>query len=204
MLDKNFFNRDTLSVAKDLLGKIIIRKIHNHIYKAMIVETEAYLGIEDRACHTFEERKTERNKIMYEDAGTIYVYQTYGIHYLMNFVTLDKSNPEAVLIRAVEPIEGINQMSINRFRKNYTDLNKYQKNNLTNGPGKFTKALDIDKSLNGRNLFGAQIYLIDGDKDFEIETDVRIGIDYAKEAKDYPYRFYIKDNLYVSKFKRWA
>ena len=204
MLDKNFFNRETLSVAKDLLGKIIIRKNHNHIYKAMIVETEAYLGIEDRACHTFGERKTERNKIMYEDAGTIYVYQTYGIHYLMNFVTLDKANPEAVLIRAVEPIEGINQMSINRFEKNYIDLNKYQKNNLTNGPGKLTKALEIDKSLNGRNLFEPQIYLIDGDKDFEIETDVRIGIDYAKEAKDYPYRFYIKDNPYVSKFKRWA
>lgn len=204
MLDKNFFNRDTLSVAKDLLGKIIIRKTHSHIYKAMVVETEGYLGIEDRACHTFEERKTERNKIMYEDAGTIYVYQTYGIHYLMNFVTLDKANPEAVLIRAVEPIEGINQMSINRFGKNYIDLNKYQKNNLTNGPGKLTKALDIDKSLNGKNLFDQEIYLIDGNKDFEIETDVRIGIDYAKEAKDYPYRFYIKDNPYVSKFKRWA
>lgn len=204
MLDKNFFNRDTLSVAKDLLGKIIVRKTYGHIYKAMIVETEGYLGIEDRACHTFGKRKTERNKIMYEDAGTIYVYQTYGIHYLMNFVTMDKSNPEAVLIRAVEPIEGINQMSINRFEKNYIDLNKYQKNNLTNGPGKLTKALEIDKNLNGKNLFDEQIYIIDGDKDFEIETDVRIGIDYAKEAKDYPYRFYIKDNLYVSKFKRWA
>ena len=202
MLDKKFFNRETLSVAKDLLGKIIIRKIHNHIYKAMIVETEAYLGIEDRACHTFGGRKTERNKIMYEDAGTVYVYQTYGIHYLVNFVTLDKSHPEAVLIRALEPIEGINQMSINRFGKNSIDLNKYQKNNLTNGPGKLTKALDIDKSLNGKNLFDQQIYLIDGKNDFTIETDVRIGIDYAKEARNYPYRFYVKDNPYVSKIKR--
>ena len=204
MLDKNFFNRDTLIVAKDLLGKIIVRKTHSHIYKAMIVETEAYLGTKDRACHTFGERKTERNKIMYEDAGTVYVYQTYGIHYLMNFVTLDKAHPEAVLIRALEPMEGIDQISINRFGKNYIDLNKYQKNNLTNGPGKLTKALEIDKNLNGKNLFDQQIYIIDGKNDFEIETDVRVGIDYAKEAKDYPYRFYIKDNPCVSKLKRWA
>ena len=202
MLYKNFFNRDTLIVAKDLLGKIIVRKTQIHTYKAMIVETEAYLGIKDRACHTFEGRKTERNKIMYEDAGTIYVYQTYGIHYLMNFVTLDKANPEAVLIRALEPIEGVNQMSVNRFGKSYTNLNKYQENNLTNGPGKLTKALEIDKKLNGKNLFGQEIYLIDGKNDFEIETDVRIGIDYAKEAKNYPYRFYIKDNPCVSKLKR--
>lgn len=202
MLDKNFFNRDTLIVAKDLLGKIIVRKTQIHTYKATIVETEAYLGIKDRACHTFGGRKTERNKTMYEDAGTIYVYQTYGIHYLMNFLTLDKANPEAVLIRAVEPIEGTNQMSVNRFGKSYTNLNKYQENNLTNGPGKLTKALEIDKNLDGKNLFDQQIYLIDGKNDFEIETDVRVGIDYAKEAKDYPYRFYIKDNPYVSKIKR--
>ena len=204
MLDKNFFNRDTLTVANDLLGKIIIRKTHSHIYKAMIVETEAYLGIEDRACHTFGGRKTERSKIMYEDAGTIYVYQTYGIHYLMNFVTLDKSHPEAVLIRAVEPMEGIDQISINRFGKAYKDLNAYQKKNISNGPGKLTKALEIDKNLNGKNLFDQEIYTIDGKNDFEIETDVRIGIDYSKEAKDYPYRFYIKDNPYVSKLKKWA
>lgn len=202
MLYKNFFNRDTLTVAKDLLGKIIVRKTHIHTYKAMIVETEAYLGIEDRACHTFGGRKTERNKIMYEDAGTIYVYQTYGIHYLMNFVTLDILSPEAVLIRAVEPIEGIDQMSINRFDRAYNDLNSYQKKNLSNGPGKLTKALDIDKTLNGKNLFEQEIYLIDGKNNFDIETDVRIGIDYAKEAKDCPYRFYIKDNPCVSKLKR--
>ena len=204
MLDKNFFNRNTLDVAKGLLGKIIVRKTGQTSYKAMIVETEGYLGIEDRACQTFAGRKTERNKIMYEDAGTIYVYLTYGIHYLMNLVTLDKTQPEAVLIRAIEPIEGIDQMSLNRFGKKYNELNSCQKKNLTNGPGKLTKALGIDKTLNGKNLFGQEIYLIDGINDFEIETDVRIGIDYSKEAKDYPYRFYIKDNPYVSKFKRWA
>ena len=202
MLNKDFFNRDTLIVAKELLGKIIVRNNRGIEYKARIVETEAYLGINDRAAHTFGGRKTERNKIMYEDAGTIYIYQTYGIHYLMNFVTLDKSHPQAVLIRAIEPIEEIDQMSVNRFGKNYKELNPYQKKNFSNGPGKLTKALDIDKSLNGKNLFGQQIYIIDGGNEFDIETDVRIGIDYAKEAIDYPYRFYIKNNTYVSKAKR--
>jgi len=90
MLDKKFFNRDTLQVAKDLLGKTLIRNDNGIIYKTKIVETEAYLGIEDRAAHTFDDKKTQRNKIMYEDAGTIYVYQTYGIHFMLNFVTLEK------------------------------------------------------------------------------------------------------------------
>ena len=89
MIEKEFFNRDTLIVSQELLGKIIVRNIEGITYRAKIVETEAYLGINDRAAHTFAGRKTERNKIMYEDAGTIYVYQSYGIHYLMNFVTLD-------------------------------------------------------------------------------------------------------------------
>lgn len=203
MLDRNFFNRDTLRVAKELLGKIIVINKNDITYRAMITETEAYLGINDRAAHTFAGRKTERNKIMYEYAGTIYVYQTYGIHYMLNFVTLDQNQPEAVLIRSVDPIDGINQMSINRFEKTYEDLNNYQKKNLTNGPGKLTKALDIDKSFNGKNLFTKDFYITEGKNNFQIETDVRIGIDYAMEAIDYPYRFYIKDNPHVSKIKRW-
>lgn len=201
MINKEFFDRDTLLVAKDLLGKIIIRKDNNIIYKARIVETEAYMGIEDRACQTFGNKKTNRNKIMYEDAGTIYIYQTYGIHYLMNFITRDNNHPEGVLIRAIEPLSEIDNFSLNRFGLKYENLSSYQKKNLTNGPGKITKALAIDKKLNGKNLFTENFYLEDDIKDFQIITDKRIGIDYAKEAKDYPYRFYIKDNPYVSKVK---
>ena len=202
MIKREFFDRDTLEVAKDLLGKIIIRKDNNIIYKARIVETEAYMGIEDRACQTFGNKKTNRNKIMYEDAGTIYIYQTYGIHYLMNFITRDKNHPEGVLIRAVEPLSEIDNFSLNRFGLKYENLSTYQKKNLTNGPGKITKALAIDKKLNGKNLFTENFYLEDDIKYFQIIVDKRIGIDYAKEAKDYPYRFYIKDNPYVSKFKK--
>lgn len=202
MIKREFFDRDTLEVAKDLLGKIIIRKDNNIIYKARIVETEAYMGIEDRACQTFGNKKTNRNKIMYEDAGTIYIYQTYGIHYLMNFITRDNNHPEGVLIRAIEPLSEIDNFSLNRFGLKYENLSPYQKKNLTNGPGKITKALSIDKKLNGKNLFTENFYIEDDLKDFQIITDKRIGIDYAKEAKDYPYRFYIKDNHYVSKVKK--
>lgn len=202
MIKREFFDRDTLEVAKDLLGKIIIRKDNNIIYKARIVETEAYMGIEDRACQTFGNKKTNRNKIMYEDAGTIYIYQTYGIHYLMNFITRDNNHPEGVLIRAIEPLSEIDNFSLNRFGLKYENLSAYQKKNLTNGPGKITKALAIDKKLNGKNLFTENFYIEDDLKDFQIITDKRIGIDYAKEAKDYPYRFYIKDNPYVSKVKK--
>lgn len=202
MLNKEFFNRDTLTVAKDLLGKIIIRNDNGIVYKAKIVETEAYLGIADRAAHSFGDRKTERTKIMYEDAGTIYVYQTYGIHFMLNFVTKDVGIPEAVLIRGVEPLNELENISINRFGKTYKFLSTYQKKNLTNGPGKLTKALNINKSLNGKNLFGNELYLEDDSSIFDIITDKRIGIDYAKEAIDYPYRFYIKDNPYVSILKK--
>lgn len=202
MLEKDFFNRDTLTVAKDLLGKVIVRNDNGIVYKAKIVETEAYLGIEDRAAHSFGDRKTERTKIMYEDAGTIYVYQTYGIHFMLNFVTRDIGIPEAVLIRGVEPLNEFDNISLNRFGKIYKDLSAYQKKNLTNGPGKLTKALNIDKNLNGKNLFKNELYLEDDESIFDIIIDKRIGIDYAKEAIDYPYRFYIKENPYVSILKK--
>lgn len=202
MLNKEFFKRDTLSVAKDLLGKIIVKNDNGIIYKAKIVETEAYLGVDDRAAHTFGDRKTERNKIMYEDAGTVYVYQTYGIHFMLNFVTQDKNIPEAVLIRAVEPLNQFDKISLNRFGKIYNELTSYQKKNITNGPGKLTKALNIDKDLNGNNLFNQSFFVEDDNSIFDIIIDKRIGIDYAQEAIDFPYRFYIKDNSYVSVLKK--
>lgn len=202
MLDKNFFNRDTVIVARELLGKIIIHNKDGITYKAKIVETEAYLGLNDRAAHTYGGNITNRNKVMYMEPGTIYVYQTYGIHFMINFVTLEEGIPEAVLIRAVETLNNKDQVSINRFGEEYDKLSPYQRKNLTNGPGKLTKALKIDKSLNATNLFTSTFYLEDSDEKFDIEVDKRIGIDYAKEAIDYPYRFYIKGNKNVSKIKK--
>lgn len=199
MLEKEFFKKDTISLAKDLLGKIIVRKIDKGVMKAKIVETEAYLGISDRACHTFNNNKTERNKILYMDCGTLYVYQTYGIHFLLNISSVGENVPEGVLIRAVEPITDLDMFSINRFNKLYKNLSTYQKNNLTNGPAKLTKALQIDKSFNWGSIFGKNLYIEDSNYNFEINIDRRVGIDYAKEARDFPYRFFIKNNPFVSK-----
>lgn len=202
MLKKEFYQKNTITLAKDLLGKILVKKNGENLMRAKIVETEAYLGINDRASHTFNDNKTKRNKIMYEDCGTLYVYQTYGIHFLLNIVSVGKGVPEGVLLRGVEPISDIDEFSLNRFGKIYKDLSNYQKKNISNGPAKLTKALKIGKEFNGLNIFSKNFYLEDSNKnDFEIVKDKRIGIDYAKEAKDYLYRFYIKNNPYVSKFK---
>lgn len=200
MLDRNFFRKDTIKLAKDLLGKVFVRKIDGKLVRSRIVETEAYLGINDRASHTFNDNKTNRNKIMYMDCGILYVYLTYGIHYLLNISSVGEGVPEAVLIRAIEPLDNSDVFSNNRFGKDYKDLNSYQKKNLSNGPAKLTKALKIDKSFNGKDIFSNNFYLENRDNNFEIVESKRIGIDYAKEAKDYLYRFYIKDNNYVSKF----
>ena len=177
MLEKEFFKKDTISLAKDLLGKIIVRKIDKEVMKA-------YLGISDRACHTFNNNKTERNRILYKDCGTIYVYQTYGMHFMFNISSVGENIPEGVLIRAVEPITNLDMFSKNRFDKVYENLSTYQKKNLTNGPAKLTKALQIDKSFNGKNIFGKNLYLEDSNYNFEINIDRRVGIDYSKNIQE--------------------
>ncbi len=144
ILGTDFFKRDTVEVAKNLLGKKIIRNISGNFFCAKIVETEAYLGLRDRACHSYGGNITKRNEILYRHGGTIYVYLIYGMYNLLNIVTRDEDEPEAVLIRAVEPLENLNGMAINRFGKVYRDLSSYQKKNLTNGPGKLSMALGID------------------------------------------------------------
>ena len=197
-LGNNFFKRDTVEVAKNLLGKKIIRNISGNFFCAKIVETEAYLGLEDRACHSYGGNITKRNEILYKEAGTIYVYLIYGMYNLLNIVTKNENDPEAVLIRAVEPIENIVAMAVNRFGKIYKDLSSYQKKNLTNGPGKLTMAMGIDRDLNGKILSQDYLYIEEGEDVRNIIETKRIGIDYAGEDANLPLRFYIKDNPYVS------
>jgi DNA-3-methyladenine glycosylase len=199
-LNREFYARDTMVLAKDLLGKIIIHNTGSTILKGKIVETEAYLGVIDKAAHTYGGKKTKRVMTMYGLPGTSYVYLIYGMYYCFNIVAKEEGIPEAVLIRAIEPIEGIEEMAINRFGKPYKELSNYQKKNLSNGPGKMCIALNIDKSHNGEDLCGNRIYLESGEEEgFEIVETTRIGIDYAEEAKDWPCRFYIKGNPQVSK-----
>lgn len=198
ILESNFFKRDTVEVAKNLLGKKIIRNISGNFFCAKIVETEAYLGLEDRACHSYGGNITKRNEILYKEAGTIYVYLIYGMYNLLNIVTKNENDPEAVLIRAVEPIENIDAMAVNRFGKIYKDLSSYQKKNLTNGPGKLTMAMEIDRALNGKILSQDYLYIEEGEDVRNIIETKRIGIDYAGEDANLPLRFYIEDNPYVS------
>ncbi|MGO3751880.1 MAG: DNA-3-methyladenine glycosylase [Peptoniphilaceae bacterium] len=198
-LSREFYNRDTLIVAKDLLGKVLVINNNREKLKVRIVEVEAYTGFEDKASHTYAGRRTKRTEVMYGQAGFLYVFLNYGIHNLINIVTNKKGKGEAVLIRAVEPISEIDLFSFNRYKKKFEGLSKYQSLNLFNGPGKLSKTLKIDKTFYGEDLTGDRIYIEDSlDDDFEIIETKRIGIDYSEEAKDYLYRFYIKGNKYVS------
>ncbi len=192
-LKKDFYIRsNVVEIAKDLLGKVLITKIDNRLTGGIIVETEAYNGIYDKACHAYNGRKTERNKVMYEVGGISYVYLCYGIHYLFNVVTNVKNIPDAVLIRGIIPYKGEKYIFQRISEKS---LNK----NVFNGPGKVTKALSIDKSLNGVSLLGNKIWISDEEIKInhqKIQVGPRIGISYAEDDALLPYRFLISaENL---------
>ncbi|WP_315067040.1 DNA-3-methyladenine glycosylase [uncultured Clostridium sp.] len=198
-LDRDFFNRDSVIVAKELLGKVLVHEVNGQRISAKIVEAEAYMGITDRAAHSYGGKRTPRVEIMYGGPGFSYVFIIYGMHYCFNVVTMGEGNPQAVLIRALEPLEGLDLMAQNRFKKLYDQLTKGQIKCLTNGPGKLCKALLIDKGLNGEDLCGDSLYIEEGENEkFNIIHSKRVGIDYAGEAKDYLWRFYIEGNKYVS------
>lgn len=194
-LERNFYTRDVITVAEELLGKILVKKDGRQFLAGRIVEVEAYDGRTDEAAHTFT-GKTKRNEIMFGEGGFFYVYFTYGTHFCCNVVTGWKNHGTAVLIRAVEPISGIKKMSINRFGRNL--LNEKERFNLTNGPGKVCQAMGINKTHYGIDLTGDKIFILDNPnlgRD-QIVITKRVGI---KKSADLPWRFYIKDNLYVSR-----
>lgn len=192
-LNEDFYRQDALTVAQELLGKFIVRETDGQRMKAKIVETEAYLGPEDKGCHAYQNKKTARTEVMFKQGGVAYVYLIYGLHNLFNVVVNDKK-PEAVLIRAVEPRQGLEMMKENRKIKSNKDLD------LTNGPGKLTEALDIDRRFNDYDLIsGDKLYLTsEQSNDFQILSSKRINIDYAEEYKDKPWRFYIKGSQFTS------
>lgn len=199
-LNRNFYSRDTITVAKELLGKTLVHNMSGKLLKGKIVETEAYLGLKDKAAHSYGGRRTKRVETMYGPPGTAYVYIIYGMYHCLNILTVKEGVPEGALIRGIEPLEGIDWMAINRFQKPFEELTKNQRKNLTNGPGKLSIALQIDRSFDGMDLCGDILYLEGGsDERFTIVETTRIGIDYAEEARDFPYRYYIEGNPYVSK-----
>lgn len=199
-LDLKFYKRDALTVGRELLGKVLVRNIGEIQLRARIVEVEAYTGIDDKACHTYGGKITPRTQVMFGRAGKLYIYLIYGMYDLMNIVTGEEGSGEAVLIRGVEPLNSLDVFSQNRFQKNYEELSYYQKKNLTNGPGKLTRSMEITRNDNEKDLLKDEIYIIDENfKDFNIVSSPRIGVDYAGEDAKLPYRFYIEGNNYVSK-----
>lgn len=190
ILPREFYSRRTATVAKELLGKIIVRKFEGIRIEGKIVETEAYGGKDDPASHAYR-GVTKRNKVMFEEPGHVYVYFTYGNHWCLNFVAHEPNVPGAVLIRAIEPTVGVEHMK--RFR-NVSSLE-----NLCNGPGKLTKALKIDKNLNGLDITKeGELYVVDTkEKKFEIEISRRIGI---RRGRNKLWRFFIKGSPFVSRF----
>ena len=201
VIEKEFYKKGAVYIAENILGDYLIREIEGRKIKSMIVETEAYVGAVDKACHAYNYKKTERTKPLFEDGGIAYVYFIYGLYHCFNIVTNVSGEPEAVLIRAVEPLDNFNYISNVRFNKNYDELSKVQKKNLTNGPSKLCSALKITKSDNYKKLYLEENLFIEHNpnKNFQIVKAKRIGIDYAEEAKDFLWRFYIKDNIYISK-----
>ncbi|MBI5808103.1 MAG: DNA-3-methyladenine glycosylase [Ignavibacteriales bacterium] len=191
----SFYTRNVHMVAKELLGKIFVRKYSSSFLSGRIVEVEAYDGSVDESAHSFI-GKTKRNEVMFNGGGLLYVYFTYGMHFCANVVTGKVNEGCAVLIRAVEPIDGIDLMSQNRFHK--ISLSEKEKLNLTNGPAKFCQAFAITKEQNGISLLSDEIFIVNANKinPSEIVNSKRIGI---KKSVDLPWRYFIKDNPFVSK-----
>ena len=190
-LERSFFQRPTLEVAQDLIGKRLVRQDSDGTrVSGLIVETEAYCGRFDIACHSYK-GKTERTKIMFGEKGHAYIYLIYGMYHCLNLTTGEAGEPECVLIRALEPVEGLHLMHHRRG----TDKHK----NLCSGPGKLCMALDTPKSLNGTDLCqGETLYLEDIGKRPDVITSPRINIGYAGEAVHYPWRFTMRDSPFVS------
>lgn len=192
VLSRDFYGRDTIRVAKELLGKVLVRETTAGRLAVRIVETEAYCGPHDLACHASKGR-TGRNGVMFGEPGRAYVYFIYGMYYCLNLVTERDGYPAAVLVRAGEPLEGVDAMwTLRKKAKKIEDL--------TSGPGRLCMALGIDRALNGADVCKkGPVYVEDReDAVFEVVSCKRIGVDYAGEYKDKPWRFYVKGSPFVS------
>ena len=196
-LERDFYLGDTLDLGKRLLGKVIVTNKNGITTRARIVETECYIGPYDKAAHSYGGKRNGRCEVQYKEGGYVYIYMIYGMYYCFNIVTAKKDMPESVLIRAAEPIDGIDEMKKRRKTNNIK--------NLLNGPGKLTMALGITKEDYGKDLCGDEIYIEDDGYKLsqeDIEESKRINIDYAEEAKDFLWRFTIKENDFLSVKKK--
>jgi DNA-3-methyladenine glycosylase len=199
-LDYSFYRRaDVLKIARELLGKILVTEFRGRRTSGRIVEVEAYNGVIDRASHAYSGRRTARTEVMYAEAGTAYVYLIYGMHHLFNVVTNGRDVPHAILIRALQPLEGIPLM-LRRAGKKVAD------HRLARGPGNLARALGLATAHTGASLLDDEVYIADDGfrvRGSDLGTSPRIGVDYAGADASLPYRFFVKGNPHVSGPRRF-
>lgn len=196
VLSRDFYGRDTLTAARDLLGREIVRVLPDGTrLRCRITETEAYIGRLDKACHAYGYKRTSRTETLFAPPGTAYIYLIYGMYHCLNFVTEGEGEPAAVLIRGAVPVENGDRIAQNRFGRSLEELTPYQRKNFLNGPGKLCRGLNLTRAQNGLDLTdpGGGLYVCSGSPPDPalVQTGKRIGIDYAEEAVDFPWRFYL-------------
>ena len=197
-LTRQDYMGDTVAIARALVGCVLVRQYRGETLVFRITETEAYVGAIDKACHAYRYRKTRRNATMFGPAGHAYLYLIYGMHACLNFVTNGEGEPDAVLLRGLDILQGKDTACRLRYGKSWDELSAYQRKNFLNGPGKCCQALALDTSLDGLDLSGDELYICTDPEDvglplpcpaFRVAEGKRIGIDYAEEAVDFPWRF---------------
>ena len=200
-LCREFYLQDTIEAAKALLGKCLVRRLEGELLAVRITETEGYIGRCDRACHAYNYRRTARTDTLFRQGGTAYIYFIYGMYHCLNFVTEPEGEPAAVLIRAAEPLAGTD--TICRLRFGDKPLTACRQKNFLNGPGKLCKGISLTREQNGLDLVtGEELFVCDSPEDLglpappphkeRMRCGPRIGVDYAGEAKDYPWRFWLE------------
>ena len=191
-----------METAQNLLGKYLVRRLEGETLVCRITETEAYIGRCDKDCHAYNYRKTDRTATLFMEPGHAYVYFIYGMHHCLNFVTEPEGEPAAVLIRGLEAVAGRETMSCLRYGKPFSELTAYQRKNFLNGPGKLCKALALTRTDDRTDLTGDALFVCDSLADIGLPCPApvreticsgpRIGVDYAEEARDFPWRFWLK------------
>lgn len=203
-LFRDFYDRDTCTVARELVGKYLVRRLDNQLLVCRITETEAYIGRCDKACHAYQYRRTQRTETLFAAPGTVYLYLIYGMYHCLNLVTEAEGEPAAVLLRGGHACWNAEQIARLRFGKGLGELSAYQRKNFLNGPGKLCKGLSLTRSENGLDATEDALFVCTSLADLglppepqkiptEIHVGKRIGIDYAQEAIDFPWRFYVTE-----------
>ena len=200
-LSQDFYAGDTVAIAQALLGKLLVRRLDGQLLAGRITETEAYIGRCDKACHAYHYRRTPRTETLFRAPGHAYIYLIYGMYHCLNFVTEPEGEPAAVLLRAVEPVAGLE--TIRRLRYGDKPLTPYRIRNFLNGPGKVSQGFGLTRAQNGLDLTGDELFLCDGPEDLGLPCPAprrericrgpRIGVDYAQEARDFPWRFWLEE-----------